>query len=143
MPENSTVEQHKYICNKLNKVMRKVQRFYEAKLSSFGITPVQFVVLASLLKNDGMKFKDLAENIDMDGSTLTGILDRLERAGYVERKGDPEDRRSVLIFLTEKANESGPALLKTAEEFDEEIKEHFTPDEFDVFIRVLDKITEL
>lgn len=88
----------KYICFKLSKVMRKLQRYYESNLASFEITPVQFYVLSALWENDGMKFKELARSMNMDGSTLTGILDRMERGGFVERRDDPEDRRSLLVF---------------------------------------------
>ncbi|MGQ9825899.1 MAG: MarR family winged helix-turn-helix transcriptional regulator, partial [Desulfotomaculales bacterium] len=76
----------RYICFKLNRVMRKIQRYYENGLSPYGITPVQFYVLSALWAGDGIKFKDLARRLDMDGSTLTGILDRMERLDLVERR---------------------------------------------------------
>ncbi|HLZ19217.1 MAG TPA: MarR family transcriptional regulator, partial [Smithellaceae bacterium] len=46
----------------------------------------------------------------LDSATLTGILDRLEAAGYLERKSNPDDRRSIHIHLTSK----GKALGKDA-----------------------------
>ena len=42
----------KYVCFKLGKVMRKVQRYYESSLASYAITPVQFYVLNALWEND-------------------------------------------------------------------------------------------
>lgn len=131
-----------YICFKLSTVMRKVQRYYESNLSSFGITPVQFYVLSALWENDGVKFKDLARSLTMDGSTLTGILDRLERLDYVERKDDPEDRRSLLIFLKEKAKENREEILALAERLNQTVKEDFSEEEFAVFEKVLNKLAE-
>ncbi|WP_027363836.1 MarR family winged helix-turn-helix transcriptional regulator [Desulfotruncus alcoholivorax] len=130
----------KYICFKLSRVMRKIQRYYESSLNSFGITPVQFYVLSALWVNDGVKFKDLAKSLDMDGSTLTGILDRLERMDYVERRDDPEDRRSLLIFLKEKAKVRQQEIIGLAEQLNLEIKKDFSDQEFDIFERVLDRL---
>ncbi|HTX61930.1 MAG TPA: MarR family transcriptional regulator, partial [Methanobacterium sp.] len=80
-----------YVCFKLNKVRRKIHRYYESKLEPFNITPVQFYVLSALWDKDEIKFKDLAQRLDMDGSTLTGTLDRMEKSGFIEKKDDPED----------------------------------------------------
>lgn len=133
---------NQYICYKLSRVMRKVQRYYEANLAPFEITPVQFYVLSALLWNDGVKFKDLAKNVGIDGSTLTGILDRMERGGFVERRDDPEDRRSLLVCLTGKSRELGPAMIELAEKLDREIKEQFPDLEFATFMKVLDQLGE-
>ncbi|MCG8401027.1 MAG: MarR family winged helix-turn-helix transcriptional regulator [Firmicutes bacterium] len=129
-----------YICYKLSRVMRRVQRYYEARLAPFEITPVQFYVLSALLWSDGMKFKDLAKSVGIDGSTLTGILDRMERGGFVERRDDPEDRRSLLIYITEKSKEMGPTMIEMAEKLDREIKEQFPGAEFATFMKVLDQL---
>lgn len=130
----------RFICFKLAKVMRKVQRYYESRLAPFGITPVQFYVFSVLWENDGMKFKDLAERVNIDGSTLTGIVDRMERGGYVKREDDPEDRRSLLVFLTEQARAKGPALAGLAETLDQEIQGQFNREDYAIFLKVLDQL---
>jgi len=131
----------KYVCYKLSRVMRKVHRYYERKLSLYGITPSQFYVLSAVWEKDGVKFKDLAKSLEMDGSTLTSILDRLERQDLLERRDDPEDRRSLLVFLTEKAKQNIDEITCLAETLNQEIKEHFSDEEFATFERVLDKIS--
>lgn len=140
--ETAAAGPHHYICFKLSRVMRKVQRYYEANLAPYEITPVQFYVLSALLWNDGMKFKDLAKRVGIDGSTLTGILDRMERGGFVERRDDPEDRRSLLVYLTGKSREFGPAMIEMAEKLDREIKAQFPDLEFATFMKVLDQLGE-
>ena len=132
----------RFLCYKLSLVMRRVQRYYESRLAPFGITPVQFYVFSVLWLNDGIKFKDLAERVSMDGATLSGILDRMERAGYVARGEDPEDRRSLLVFLTEQARENGPAIVQLAETLDREIKERFSGDDYRIFLTILDQMLE-
>lgn len=131
----------KYICFKLGKVMRKVQRYYECNLAPYEITPVQFYVLNALWENDGMKFKDLAKRVNIDGSTLTGILDRMERGGFVERRDDPEDRRSILVYLSEKAKRIGATIISLAEKLDQDIKGQFSKEELDIFLKVLERLS--
>jgi len=122
--------------------MRKVHRYYESNLSQYGITPSQFYVMSAVWERDGSKFKDLAKSLDMDGSTLTSILDRMERLDLVERRNDPEDRRSLLVFLTEEAKQKISEIAHLAEGLDQEIKERFSDEEFATFERVLEKLSQ-
>ena len=137
---NDNSRPSKFVCYKLSRVMRKVQRYYESNLSKYGITPAQFYVISALWENDGVKFKDLARSLDMDGSTLTSILDRMERQELLERRDDPEDRRSLLVFLREKAKQNIPEMTCLAEKLDQDIKERFSDEEFTTFERVLEKL---
>ena len=66
------------------------------------MTRSQWSVLALLLREDGAQQKELAAMIDVTAITMTGLLDRMERDGWVVRKKDPEDRRAKRVFLTEK-----------------------------------------
>lgn len=140
MDEKQNSGPERYICFKLSKVMRKIQRYYEVALAPYEITPVQFYVLNALFETDGQKFKDLAESVSMDGSTLTGILDRMERGGFVERRQDPEDRRSLLVYLTGKAVRLGPEMVESAARLDREIKAQFSKEEFAAFSQVLNSL---
>jgi len=130
----------KYICFKLNKVRRKIHRYYESKLAPFNITPVQFYVLSALWDKDAMKFKDLARRLDMDGSTLTGILDRMEKRGFIKRKEDPDDRRSILVCLTHKSMEIRPQMIEIAQDLDHEFRNKVPDEEFMTLLKVLDKL---
>ncbi|WP_088186183.1 MarR family transcriptional regulator [Desulfosporosinus sp. FKA] len=130
----------KYICYKLSRVMRKLYRYYESNLSTYGITPSQFYVLTVVWENDGLKFKDLAKRLEMDGSTLTSILDRMERQDLVERRDDPEDRRSLLVCLKEKARANILEMTNLAEKMDQEIKERFSREEYAIFEKVLESL---
>ncbi len=129
-----------YICFKLNKVRRKIHRYYESKLAPFNITPVQFYVLSALWDKDELKFKDLAHRLDMDGATLTGILDRMEKRGFIEKKADPDDRRSVLVSLTDKSKEIRPQMIDIAQDLDQEFRGKVSDEEFKLLLRVLDQL---
>ena len=131
-----------YICFKLNKAMRKVSRAYEAHLAPLGITPAQFYVLSSLFETDQVKFKVLAGKLSMEGPTLTGILDRLERMNFIERRADPEDRRSLLIFLTEHAQEKRDVIATLVDTLDSELRKQFEPEDFRTFMDILNQMGE-
>lgn len=91
---------------------------------------------------DGISIGELVERIFLDSSTLTGIIDRMERSGYVERRDNPDDRRAILVFLTTKAREVGPSMLKFADDLDAKLREPFSTQEIEEFERVLKTLAE-
>lgn len=121
----------------LGRVVRRVYNLYHQPLAVFGITPSQFFVFNALWVEDGINFSDLAKRVAIDVSTLTGVIDRMERAGYVERIPDQKDRRAIRLFLTEKAKDTGPSVLKLAQELDSIIRRPFTKSDIETFERVL------
>lgn len=129
-----------FICFKLNKVRRKIHRYYESKLASFNLTPSQFYVLSALWDEEEVRFKDLAHTLDMDGATLTGILDRMEKRGFVERKEDPIDRRSVFIFLTDKSRKIKPQMIDIAQGLDQKFRDKVSKEEFQSLLNILDQL---
>ena len=131
-----------YLCFNLSLAMRRVARRYEQVLSRYGLTAVQFLTLSVLWREDGLKFKDLAERLAIEGPTLTGTLDRLERAGYVERRDDPEDRRSLRVVVTFKGWEIRAEAQAVARTLEEHVRSAFTEEEFAAFSRVLEALPE-
>jgi DNA-binding MarR family transcriptional regulator len=132
----------KHICFNLGRVMRRVYDHYEKRLAPFGLTSPQYFVFNALWMGDGISVSELGERVSLDSSTLTGIIDRLEKSGYVERKINPGDRRSVLIFLTDKAREVGPQILDFADELDSKLRQLSSTDDMATFERVLRALGE-
>lgn len=133
----------RHICFNLGRVMRRVYDYYEQRLSAYGLTPPQYFVFNALWMGDGVSAGELGKRVSLDGSTLTGIIDRMERNGYAERRPNPDDRRSVLIFLTDKARELGPRILEFADELDAALRQPFSQEEMDTFQRVLRALAEV
>jgi len=65
------------------------------------LTPVQLWVLKVLAERPGIRLSELAERILLGNSTTSGIIDRMEKAGYVTRERSELDRRSIQLRLTE------------------------------------------
>ncbi len=80
------------------KNLRHIQR---QTMSESGLTPPQYAVLHLLWEQDARPFKEFADIFLCSRATITGIIDTLERKGLVERKPNPNDRRSLLATLTD------------------------------------------
>ena len=84
------------------KANQLASRFLSQKVAELNITSVQAMVLGFLDDEDRITSSELGKRTELDSATLTGILDRLETAGFIERKGNLDDRRSINIHLTRK-----------------------------------------
>ena len=131
------------LCFKLGRVVRRVQHYYEQRLHPFGLTPSQFFVLDALWSKDSVSIGELGEQVALDTSTLTGILDRLERNELVERHQNPADRRSVLVTLTDHARELEPQVMPLVKELDISLRHPFSAADMSVFERLLDSFTDV
>lgn len=130
----------------IREVVRAYQAFSEFSLQDikrFGLTSPEFDVLATLGNQPGMTFKDIGENTLITKTTLTGVVDRLEQKGLVERRNCADDRRCVRAVLTDK----GDALFR--EVFPEHVErlkqrlEGLSAGERDEVIAVLGKVRRL
>lgn len=100
-------KEEKATLNAFIKMMRaseSVNSRLNRHLAEADITLSQFGVLEALLHLGPLNQKALGEKLLKSGGNITMVVDNLERCGYVERQRDPEDRRSVLIHLTEKGS---------------------------------------
>ena len=80
-------------------------QYWQGKVAPLGLTAVQAMVLNTLSDDDGAPAGRLGERVQLTSATLTGIIDRLENLGMVERRASKEDRRAVLVCLTGKGRE--------------------------------------
>jgi DNA-binding MarR family transcriptional regulator len=70
-------------------------------IRTLGVTPSQFDIVATLGNTEGMTFKQLGEKTLITKGTLTGVVDRLEAKGLVQRMASRTDGRSHIVRLTE------------------------------------------
>ena len=83
---------------------RLMRRDFERRSRALGLTRAQWQTLFHLRRNEGCNQVTLAESLDVEPITLARVIDRLEAAGIVERRPDPNDRRARLLFLGERAH---------------------------------------
>ena len=80
-----------------------LRRAFDRRAATLGVTRAQWKVLFRVSRMPGLRQVDLADQLDVEPITLCRIIDRLEDAGLVARRRDPEDRRAWRLEVTEKA----------------------------------------
>lgn len=89
----------------LSNTQNAVYNYFKKRLQAFDITPSQYALLQRLYVQDGLTPSQLAQELRLDTSSITGILGRLEKKGLIDRVYSQEDRRSVRIHLREEGRE--------------------------------------
>ena len=108
-----TERQLSWLINDINKLM---SRTYARKMKRHGVTEAQWRVIANVARAEGATQTQLAEILGTERAPLGRLLDRMEVAGLVERRADPQDRRINRIYLKEEAREIDPLLEAMAAE---------------------------
>lgn len=100
MAHNPTLEDQ--LCFSLYATSMAINRLYKPLLDELGITYPQYLVLNVLWEEDGRSIGSIANRLDLDPSTITPLVKRLEAAALVTRTRAREDERSVWVSLTER-----------------------------------------
>ena len=124
----------------LARTARGMKRTMEARLSRHNITATQYIVLSVLHEEDGVSLSKLGIQLHFDNPTITGIVDRMERDGLVERRRIADDRRVINVFMTGKGKELIEENLEIADEIDRQALNGLSPKERSDLMRVLDRI---
>jgi DNA-binding MarR family transcriptional regulator len=83
----------------IHEVARLFRRRFEEEAKVHGITLPQWKALSEVARNPGITQVELAALADSDPMTMSGILDRLEKRGFVERSADPRDSRAKVVHI--------------------------------------------
>lgn len=84
----------------LGKAYQRVTQSTKQRLAPYGVTPAQYAVLKVLWERDHQSGAELGERLVLDSATMTGLLDRLEHVGLIERRAHATDRRVNRVVLT-------------------------------------------
>ena len=133
------LDQH--ICFLLDVATRRITKFYNRRLRPFGITYNHLFILTCLWEQDGVHVKELAQQLCLDSSSLTGHLDRLERIAVVVRQDDPDDRRAVRVLLTAKGRHLKDQLEPIGQELKETLQRGVPPERVQALTAALRNIS--
>lgn len=118
-------------------IKRLTKKFSDA---GFDISYEQWSVLVHLYRKDGQTQQELSYIAVKDKAAITRLLNVLEKKNIVLRIPDRNDRRSKLVYLTNKAKEFKTDLIAIVEELLEEAEQEISPEEMDQCKIVLNKI---
>ncbi len=130
------------------KIRQVSGRIFERTLKQYNIeiNSAQGRIMFALWQKDGISINELSKKTQLKKSTLTSMLDRLERMGYVRRQRSKKDRRKILIRRTEKDRTMEKKYVEVSEEMTRLFYKGFSKNQIDRFEkdleRILDNLTE-
>jgi DNA-binding MarR family transcriptional regulator len=111
-------------------------------LDEIGLYRGQQFVLCALWKEEGITHSELAERLQVHPATVTNAIKRMERAGFVERRADPEDQRVSRVYLTDAGLEIRGAVEEIWAELEKRTLEGFSAEEQDELRGFLQRVHE-
>jgi len=113
----------------LSKAYQRVTQTVKQRLAPYGVTPVQYALLKVLWEEDSQSGAELGERLLLDSATMTGLLDRLEHAGLIERHAHVSDRRVHRIVLTARGRELREPLDRELDQINYDFLSKFPPED--------------
>jgi MarR family transcriptional regulator for hemolysin len=128
---------HSRFFDELTRANRRLRAAFDARAKVAGLTLSRARALMRLAEKDGVTQSELAETLGIEQPSLVGLIDGLEKAGFVERRVDPDDRRSRRIHLTPAAQASAEDILAFTFGLRAQVLEGVDPADLAAAIRVL------
>ena len=127
----------------LTTAQHTVFQYRSQRLAPYDITPSQYGILNCLWINDGTCLpRQIAELLCLETSTVSGILDRMQKKDLIDRVINPENRREILVMITPKGEALKAPVLKIIDEVNEEVLKDFSPKETEFIRKSLRQIAE-
>jgi DNA-binding MarR family transcriptional regulator len=124
----------------LHRATRQIGIWFDARLS--GLAGPEGHLLSYLLAYGPCRVAELVRVFGHKHSTMTSLLDRLEAGGLLDRKDNPEDKRSFLVGLTAKGRKTAVRVNVLVEEIEREIGKRVTKRDLEGFQRVIEAVAE-
>lgn len=131
------------ILSLISKIHEKGNRFIIEELKNNGaegLVPSHGDILVCLYKNSKMTMKDIANCIHRTKPTVTVLVDKLEKLGYLKREASNEDNRSTNIVLTQKGEDFQTTFEKISKNLNEMLYKNLSPEESELMEKLLRKV---
>jgi DNA-binding MarR family transcriptional regulator len=124
------------------KIRQVGERIFVRRSKQYGIeiNPAQGRIMFALWQKDGISINELAKKTQLKKSTMTSMLDRLEKMGYIRRQHSKTDRRKILIKRTNKDKAMERKYIEISEEMTKIFYKEFSTSEINRFEKDLEHI---
>ncbi len=109
---NDDIQLTNLLCFSVYNMNRLFNRFYQQALAPFGLTYAQYLVLMSLWERDNQTLHELGDELKLNSNTLTPLLKRLENNGWLTRVHPENDRRQLIVSLSDKGLSEKDAIFQ-------------------------------
>jgi len=129
----------------ISKTENSVTVYVKQQLSKAGlkVSPGQLGILFLLKNRNRQTMSELSTELETDNSAITRAVDRLEKAGFVERQMNVNDRREIYILITESGIAETENVKKVIASFNKKVEKEFTTEELDAFKNSLLKLNTM
>ncbi|HIY05229.1 MAG TPA: MarR family transcriptional regulator [Candidatus Anaerotignum merdipullorum] len=126
----------------LTTAQHSVFQYLSGKLSEYDVTPSQYGVLSCLWQREFATPKQISEILCLETSTISGVLDRMQKKGLIDRVINRDDRREVRVVPTEKGKALQEPISQIIDEVNESVLRCFTEEEVTMLKNQLRVIAE-
>lgn len=121
-----------------------IEKMSNQVLAPYELTHTQYKILMLLFRNLGKPIRqaDIEAHLSMTNPSVTGIIQNLEKKEFVERIQNPDDKRSKLVKLTERAVSMEEELYSLGESLEAQVIRNLTTEESQQLIALLKKVLE-
>lgn len=127
----------------LAECLQGFERFSGESIRHCGLTHAQFDIIATLGNTPGMTYKDLGDKTLITKGTLTGVIERLETKGLVERRRSPDDKRSFLVCLTREGEKTFEEIFPVVVAHGRQLFDSYSEADFEAIDQQLRKLKAL
>lgn len=126
----------------IKKAALEIEKFSNPILAPYELTNTQYKIMMMLYRNQDKSIRqaDIEERFSMTNPTVTGIIQNLEKKNFVQRIQNPNDKRSKLVVLTDKAISIREEIDGLGEILEAQVTENLTKEECQQLITLLKKI---
>lgn len=133
-------ELNNFLCFKMRAAMKKLDRNLGQKLEEYGISIPQSFILKTLVEENGITLKEIGNRTLIDSSSMTVLIDKLEKDDLVERQLDAQDRRAIRIYITEKGLNLADEVSSIAEDFNIRVRQLVSAENQEAFLAGINNI---
>lgn len=109
-------------------------------LQEYGVSPSESIIIRRLCEKDNLTQRELAKDTYFKQSSLTLLIDRLEKKGMVERKAKKNDRRAYLVCITKEGKKLEQILKDTSKKVEKEALKNINKDTEELLIEALKNV---
>ena len=137
------MEQEDTIDYNIRKTWFNITKMYNRSAIDYKASTSLAMIVLNIDMLEGTPSTQLGPNMGMEATSLSRSINKLEEAGVIERKDDPNDKRKSVICLTPLGMDWREVAKGVVIEFNEKIQSHFEKEEMETFFAILKKINKI
>lgn len=143
MSVNNVMKRTETICSRIKSSWHGIARMYNIRAEEHDFSISMAYVLINLSTKRGIPSTQIGPMVGIESRSLTRILKRMEELEIICKEVGKEDRRKVMIFLTEEGKKSKAKAKQIIKDFNKKVESEIPPEKLSTFIEVLTKINKI